>query len=56
MIIIIVDMRSNNGHVCAIVDDNDNLAEFDTEEDAEKCMENHPLNVFPIKYIDIDEV
>ena len=31
--IILVDMRENNGHIVAIQDSNDNIAQFDTSED-----------------------
>lgn len=53
MVIILVDMRENNGHVVEI-DDENGIAEFGTLEAAQECMKNHPLNVFPILYVDID--
>lgn len=53
--IIIVDMRPNNGQIAAIMNDLDNIAQFDTEEDAQKVMDKHPLKVFMYEIIDMGD-
>lgn len=53
--IIIVDMRENNNQIVAIEEGDCGLAQFDTEEDAEDCMCEHSLRVFPYEIIDMGE-
>jgi hypothetical protein len=52
--IIIVDMRESNGQIVAISRGN-TIAQWETEEEAEEIMSEHPLNVFPYKIIDMGE-
>ena len=53
--IILVDMRENNGHIVAIQDSNDNIAQFDTSEDVVLCAQNQPLcENFPYIVVDMD--
>lgn len=54
-VIVLVDMRENNGHIVALVDENDNIAQFDKFEDAVDAIKEHPLSVFPILYVNMDE-
>jgi len=51
--IIIVDMRENNGQILGIKDDDFNLVQYDTEEEAEELMAKHPLKVFPYEVLDM---
>ncbi len=52
--IILVDMRENNGEIFGISkDDGWGLAQYDTEEEAEELMKEHPLNVFPYEVLDM---
>ena len=53
--IIIVDMRENNGSIVAIRNEHDDLAQYDTEEEAEELMKNHILRVFPYEVLDMGE-
>jgi hypothetical protein len=53
-IIALVDLRENNGHVVAIVDDNENIVQFDNFDEIEKLKGNHPLSGFPWLAVDID--
>ncbi len=53
--IIIVDMRESNGQIIAIHNDEMNLAQYDTEEEAAECIKNHPLGVFPYEMLDMGE-
>jgi hypothetical protein len=52
--IALVDLRENNGHVVAIVDDNENIVQFDNFDEIEKLKGNHPLSGFPWLAVDID--
>lgn len=55
MIIVLVDIRENNGHILAIVDENENIAQYETIEDAREKLKDHPLaKAFPVLYVDID--
>lgn len=54
--IIIVDLRESNGHVLTIDDEHDNIAQFDTEKEANALMEDHPLNAFPFYVFDTDRI
>jgi len=54
MIIILVDLRMNNGHVLALLDEDGNIAQFDTLKSARDCRRNHPLNMYPWLFVDMD--
>lgn len=53
--IIIIDMRESNGEILGIRHDEVNLAQYDTESEAEELMSKHPLRVFPYAIIDMGE-
>ena len=53
--IILVDMRESDGNIRAIKDENENITQYDTDEEAEELMKSHSLNVFPYEVLDMGE-
>ena len=51
--VIIIDMRESNNQIVAIREDDMNLAQFDSEEEAQAMMDEHSMNVFPYEIIDM---
>jgi hypothetical protein len=52
--IVVVDMRSSNNRVCAIVEDKGQgqwAKQFRSEEAAHLHMKNHPLGAFPYQVV-----
>lgn len=41
--IVLVDLRSNNGHIVTLEDENGNIAQFESEEEAQECAANNPM-------------
>lgn len=53
--IILVDARENNGHYMNIEDEDGNIAQFKTEEEAKQVMRGHCLSAFPCYAICVDD-
>jgi len=53
--IVLIDLRDNNGHVVALHDDNDNIAQFEDLLECQECANSHPLAMaYPCIALDLD--
>ena len=53
--IVLIDLRDNNGHVVALHDDNDNIAQFDDLFSAQRCADENPLaRAYPSICVSLD--
>lgn len=52
--VVLVDMRRNNGHVAALMDDGGQWTKtFPTPEEARRAILRHPLRKFPFKIVHV---
>lgn len=53
-LVVIVDLRSNNGQCVVIHDEYDNPMQFSNMAEVRQVMDGHPLGGFPFWILDLD--